>query len=179
MRILAISGSLQPDSSNNAVLRTACEQIGHRGSATAFEYLREIPPFDASIPDEHTPESVTLLRRGIAESDGVLIATPEYAHSLPGVLKNALDWLVGSGEIARKPVAIITVSPTPTGGLRAQIALIQTLLAHSAEIVALLPIAASKLKIDAAGNVVHAPTARRIAEIANALLEHCDESAAH
>lgn len=174
MRIFGISGSLQSASSNYAVLMAARKQTS-AAEITIFSDLREIPPFDASFEDDRVPQSVKILREGIAQADGVLIVSPEYAHSMPGILKNALDWLVGSGELANKPVAIITVSTTPTGGLRAQTALIQTLLAQSAEIVALLPISGSKLKIDAAGNVFHAPTLRRINETLVALCERCEE----
>lgn len=174
MRILGLNGSLQAASSNLAVL-TAARRESDCAEIAIFEALGDVPPFDVSIADDRVPPSVGALRTGIAQSDGVLIVSPEYAHSMPGVLKNALDWLVGSGELASKPVAIITVSPTPTGGLRAQIALVQTLLAQSADIVALLPIAASRLKIDGNGEVNHAPTMRRVRETLTALLERCEE----
>ena len=177
MQIFAINGSLQPSSSNQAVLNLASAQVSATDTIDVFQGLRDIPPFDASFATHDAPHSVVALRRGITAAAGVLIATPEYGHSMPGVLKNALDWLVGSGELACKPVAIITASPTPTGGLKAQIALIQTLLAQSAEIVALLPIAGSKLKIDAGGAIVHAPTIRRIRETTAALTERCRELA--
>lgn len=177
MHIFAMSGSLQPSSANRAVLNLACAQAAATDTIDIFTALGDVAPFDASFSDDHAPPSVIALRRGIAEADGVLIASPEYGHSMPGVLKNALDWLVGSGELASKPVAIITASPTPTGGLRAQIALIATLLAQSAEIVALLAISGSKLKIDDGGAIVHAPTIRRIRETTAALTERCRERA--
>lgn len=174
MRIFGLNGSLQAASSNLAVLTAAARETDD-AEIVIFEALRDIPAFDASMAEDRVPPSVHALRSGIAQSDGVLIVSPEYAHSMPGVLKNALDWLVGSGELASKPVAIITVSPTPTGGLRAQTALVQTLLAQSADIVALLPIAASRLKIDENGAINHAPTLRRIMETLRALLERGEE----
>lgn len=171
MRILAINGSLQEHSSNRSVLAYA---IAAHASETImlFDRLKDIPPFE-STAEETTPEAVAALRTAVAEADGVLISSPEYAHSMPGLLKNALDWLVGSGEFALKPVAIISVSTTPTAGLRAQIALIQTLLAHSAEIVALLPVGSSKALIGTDGTIADETLRRRIEETVRALVERC------
>lgn len=174
MKILALSGSVQIGSSNTATLRCAAKALPEN-SFTIYERLGEIPPFDASVADADVHESVSALRSELLLADGLLISTPEYAHSVPGVLKNALDWLVGSGELCLKPVAVISVSPAPTAGLRAQIALVQTLLAHSAEIVALLPIGSSKTLIDTNGVIVHAGTVRRIGETVQALVERCLE----
>jgi NAD(P)H-dependent FMN reductase len=174
MKILALSGSLQAASSNSAVLRCAAKTLPPDSFAT-FDGLEGIPPFNASLEDEKAPASVYALREAIRASDGVLISTPEYAHSVPGILKNALDWLVGSGELCLKPVAVISVSSAPTAGLRAQMALLQTLLAHSAEIVALLPIGSSKTVIGRDGAVVHASMLRRIGETVRALVERCEE----
>lgn len=175
MHILAINGSSRPESTNGAVLRAVAGHVRDSVRINAYNELDRIPPFDPAVPDGATPSAVRVFRRSVAAADGVLITTPEYAHSMPGTLKNALDWLVGSGELANKPVAIITASTTPTGGLRAQAALIQTLLAQSAEIVVLLPISGSRLKIDPDGNVHHQPTIRRIHETVLALIECCSE----
>ena len=175
MRIFGISGSLQPGSTNHAVLDVVREGAPADVELVVFDELAAIPPFDASIGEFNAPAPVKALRESVASCEGVLIASPEYAHSLPGVLKNALDWLVGSGELANKPVAIVTASTTPMAGLRAQAALIHTLLAQSAEIVALLPIGNSRLKTNEHGAFVHEPTRRRIRETFDALVERCRE----
>ncbi len=127
-----------------------------------------LPPLTPGMETGAEPLSVAEFRASVASADGVLIVTPEYGHSLPGVLKNALDWLVESGELANKPVAAISASPAPTGGLRGLMALVQTMLAQSAFVVALLPIAAARTKLDASG-AVDDITSRRIAETVRAL----------
>lgn len=96
----------------------------------------DVPPFNPDIErDGRAPAAVAILRSQIASADGVLVASPEYAHSLPGVLKNALDWIVGSGELYGKPVAVLCASPRPDGGVHGRAALEQTLRAQGAEIV--------------------------------------------
>jgi NAD(P)H-dependent FMN reductase len=136
MRILAIAGSLQARSSNAALLRTA-----HRVAPSGVEVVDavsvgDVPPFNPDIEREGPPpEAVAALRAQIGSAAGVLIASPEYAHSLPGVLKNALDWIVGSGELYGKPVAILCASPRPDGCVQGRGAIEQTLRAQGSTIV--------------------------------------------
>ncbi len=79
-----------------------------------FESLAEIPPFNPDQDVPPVPEAVAQLRDQIRQADAVILSTPEYAHSLPGVLKNALDWLVGSGELYGKPVTLFNASSRGT-----------------------------------------------------------------
>jgi chromate reductase len=136
MKILAVSGSLQARSSNRALLQTA-----HRVAPEGVELVDsvsvgDVAPFNPDLDREGaTPDAVTELRAQVAGADGVLIASPEYAHSLPGVLKNALDWLVGSGELYEKPVAVLCASPRPNGGELGRDALERTLRAQGAKVV--------------------------------------------
>jgi len=136
MRILAIAGSLQARSSNAALLRTA-----HRVAPTGVKVVDavsvgDIAPFNPDIEREGPPpEAVAILRAQIGAADGVVIASPEYAHSLPGVLKNALDWIVGSGEFYGKPVAVLCASPRPQGCALGRGAIEQTLRAQGSIIV--------------------------------------------
>ncbi|MDQ2826677.1 MAG: NAD(P)H-dependent oxidoreductase, partial [Actinomycetota bacterium] len=136
MRIVAIAGSLQARSSNAALLRTA-----HRVASAGVEVVDavsvgDVPPFNPDIErDGPPPAVVNALRAQIGSADGVLIASPEYAHSLPGVLKNALDWIVGSGELYGKAVAILCASPRPDGGAQGRGAIAQTLAAQGSTIV--------------------------------------------
>jgi chromate reductase, NAD(P)H dehydrogenase (quinone) len=109
MKILAISGSLQSQSSNGALIAAAADGASSGVRVARSISTGEIPPFNPDLEDEGRPappSSVAVIRAQVAEADGVLIATPEYAHSLPGALKNALDWLVGSGELDGEPVAV-------------------------------------------------------------------------
>src|SRR5690242_8113630 len=109
LRVLGVSGSLQAGSTNTALLRVARERA-HKGvDVVLYERLAEIPPFSPDI--EPVPAAVSEWRALVSSADAVLFATPEYAHGLPGVLKNALDWLVGSGGLYEKRVAILSAEP--------------------------------------------------------------------
>ncbi|MEU3988036.1 NADPH-dependent FMN reductase [Streptomyces platensis] len=115
MRLLALSGSLRARSSNGAVLRSALT-FWNGPAATAD--IGALPHFNPDLDGEDAtpPAPVAALRTAAATADALLVVSPEYAHGVPGVLKNALDWLVSSGECVSKPVAVITASPFPTGG---------------------------------------------------------------
>lgn len=111
MKLLAISGSLRASSGNTALLKAVQEAAPPDLQIAIFTQLEAIPAFNPDREMEVPPAAVTALRDGVRESDAVLISTPEYAHGIPGVLKNALDWLVGSGEFYEKPVAFLHASP--------------------------------------------------------------------
>src|SRR5215204_5100639 len=128
MRVLAVSGSLQHSSRNRDLLRIAAASAPPSVEVRVFEGLEDLPHFNPDIEERGAvPESVTAWRRELAASDALLIACPEYGHSLPGVLKNAIDWVIGSGELERKVVAITAAVPGPGRGLRGLQALAQTL----------------------------------------------------
>jgi NAD(P)H-dependent FMN reductase len=111
MRILAISGSLRRASMNTCLLRAAAA-LAPPGLDIVLHRLDLLPPFNPDDDDIEAPVApVSALRDAVTQSDGVLIASPEYAHGVPGVLKNALDWLVASGELVDKPVALLNASP--------------------------------------------------------------------
>ena len=139
MRILAISGSLQAHSSNGALVDAAVAGSAADGRVEVERSISTaaLPAFNPDLEADHrpAPQSVAEFRRQVAAADGVLIATPEYAHSLPGALKNALDWLVGSGDLHGKPVAIVAASPHADGAARARAALEQTLHAQGVRLV--------------------------------------------
>jgi chromate reductase, NAD(P)H dehydrogenase (quinone) len=123
MKVLGISGSLRRDSYNHALLREAAERLPAGAEMVEFERLREIPPYDADLEAEATPGAVADLRRAMREADAVLVATPEYNHSIPGVLKNALDWAsrpAGQSALTGKPAAVIGASTGMFGAVWAQ-----------------------------------------------------------
>ncbi|MEV6563197.1 NADPH-dependent FMN reductase [Streptomyces kronopolitis] len=126
MRLLALSGSLRERSSNGAVLRSA---LALWDGPTALADLGALPHFNPDLDGEGAtpPAPVATLRTGVAAADALLLVSPEYAHGVPGVLKNALDWLVSSGECVHKPVAVLTASPSPAGGDHANAQLRETL----------------------------------------------------
>jgi chromate reductase, NAD(P)H dehydrogenase (quinone) len=123
MRVLGIAGSLRRDSLNRALLRVAAERLPAGVEWFEFERLREIPPYDADLELETTPDAVAELRDAMHEADAVLVATPEYNHSIPGVLKNALDWAsrpAGQSALSGKPAAAIGASTGMFGAVWAQ-----------------------------------------------------------
>jgi chromate reductase, NAD(P)H dehydrogenase (quinone) len=123
MRVLGISGSLRRDSLNHALLREAAERLPAGAELVEFDRLREIPPYDADLEAKVTPEAVAELREAMREADAVLVATPEYNHSIPGVLKNALDWAsrpAGQSALTGKPAAVIGASTGMFGAVWAQ-----------------------------------------------------------
>jgi chromate reductase, NAD(P)H dehydrogenase (quinone) len=123
MRVLGISGSLRSGSLNSALLRAAAERLPGGAELVEFERLREVPPYDEDLELEATPAVVEELRQAVREADAVLIATPEYNHSIPGQLKNALDWAsrpAGQSALNGKPAAAIGASTGMFGAVWAQ-----------------------------------------------------------
>lgn len=123
LKIVAISGSIRARSSNAALLRAAA----HIAPVEIYEGLAQLPPFNPDLDEEGLapPPEVAELRQLLIEADAVLISSPEYAHGVPGVLKNMLDWLVSVGELVGKRVALLNASPA--GGAFAQASLLETL----------------------------------------------------
>ncbi len=115
MRVLAISGYSRSLSSNT-ILPGAAAEPAPRGLSVAFyEGLADLPHFNPDLDDEaNPPPRVREFRDALRAADGVVICSPEYAHGVPGSLKNALDWVVGSGELSGKPVALMNASPRAT-----------------------------------------------------------------
>jgi chromate reductase len=128
LSILAIAGSLRRNSYNAAALRAA-DQIAPPAMQIAIFDIGSIPLYNEDIRTTHLPSYVADLRAQVKQADGVLIATPEYNYSVPGVLKNALDWASRPPDqpFDQKPVAIIGASPSPMGSSRAQYHLRQIL----------------------------------------------------
>ena len=123
MRVLGISGSLRADSHNSALLRAAAERLPAGAELSPYERLAEIPPYDEDVELDGVPEAVRDLRAAIRAADAVLIATPEYNHSIPGQLKNALDWVsrpAGKSALNGKPAAAIGASTGMFGAVWAQ-----------------------------------------------------------
>ena len=127
MKIVAICGSLRAQSSNRALLQAAVKLAPEGMEVTIYESLDRLPHFNPDDDEEGTtpPPPVTELRSLLAAADGILISSPEYAHGVPGSLKNALDWLVSDGALVDKPIALINASPV--GGQYAQASLVETL----------------------------------------------------
>ncbi len=123
MRVLGISGSLRRDSYNSALLRAAAERLPAGVELVEYEGLASVPPYDSDVEELGTPAAVEELREAVRSADAVLVATPEYNHSIPGVLKNALDWVsrpAGQSALMGKPAAAIGASTGMFGAVWAQ-----------------------------------------------------------
>ena len=123
MRVLGLSGSLRRDSHNSALLRAAAERLPAGAELAVYERLAEIPPYDEDVEAFGVPDAVRDFREAIRDADAVLIATPEYNHSIPGQLKNALDWAsrpAGKSALNGKPAAVIGASTGMFGAVGAQ-----------------------------------------------------------
>lgn len=131
IRILAISGSLRRSSSNSSLLRAAVNLAPKGVEITLYDGLADLPHFNPDLEGSE-PSAVLDFRLQLERSDGVLISSPEYAHGVPGSLKNALDWVVGSGELVDKPVAMLNASLMATS---AQASLNETIAVMSARVI--------------------------------------------
>ena len=155
IRILAISGSLRRASSNSALIEAAARLAPDAVEVWIYSGLAELPPFNPDLDGDSAPEAVARFRAALQASDAVLISSPEYAHGVPGVVKNALDWVVGSGELIDKPIALINASRRAT---HAWASLAETLRIMSALVIldASITIALDGSTLDANGFVADA-----------------------
>src|SRR5262245_8570399 len=114
IHLLAICGSLRARSSNGSLLLTAQILAQEEVEVAICGGLGRLPLFNPDLDEDPGPPAVVDLREQLRAADGVVISSPEYAHGVPGAMKNALDWLVGSGELVDKPVALWNASPSST-----------------------------------------------------------------
>jgi chromate reductase, NAD(P)H dehydrogenase (quinone) len=132
IRLLAISGSLRRGSSNTALVGAAARLAPEPIEVSIYGELADLPPFNPDLDAERAAPAVARFRDRLQACDAVLISSPEYAYGVPGVLKNALDWVVGSGELLDKPIAVINASGRAT---RAWTSLRDTLTVMSARVI--------------------------------------------
>jgi chromate reductase, NAD(P)H dehydrogenase (quinone) len=153
LHLLAISGSLRRGSSNTALLQAASALVPAGVEITVYDGLANLPHFNPDL-NKAEPRSVTAFRARLREADGLLVSSPEYAHGVPGVLKNALDWLVGGEEFVGKPVALFNASPR---AIHAQASLAETITTMSGCLVAEASITVPLLgtNLDTTGIVSH------------------------
>ncbi len=147
--ILALPGSLRESSSSNHILKAMIPLVPPDVSIEIFQGIGDLPHFN---DPKDAPEKVIDFRQKVAAANAVLICTPEYAFGVPGSLKNALDWLVGSGELIDKPVGLVTASSQGENG---HAALLLILSAISAKVIpdATLLISFVRSRLDETGRI--------------------------
>ncbi|WP_406193857.1 NAD(P)H-dependent oxidoreductase [Kitasatospora sp. NBC_01560] len=186
-KILAISGSLRADSHNTRLLHAARTLDPGRQEIEIYEGLRDLPAYDQDLDTpEKRPAIVTDLRRRVLAADGLLIATPEFNYSIPGVLKNALDWLSTDWTkteglpLHRKPTAILGAAPTNFGSVRAQLALRQVFVWTESDVVVKPEVIVfrSHERFDAEGNLTDETTVGLLRGLLEALQGKIDAAPA-
>lgn len=174
MKILAISGSLRRDSHNRNLLLSAAELLPPDVDFELYEDLKAVPPYDQDDDLQPVAAAVARLRAAIADADALLIATPEYNSSIPGQLKNALDWAsrpLASSVLRNKPVAVIGVSTGAFGAVWSQAELRKVLAATGARVLdAELAIGHAPERFDEHGRLGDADLRRQLGEVLDTLL---------
>ena len=174
MRVLGISGSLRRDSYNTRLLDAAAELAPPGVEFERYRGLASIPPYDADVDALGTPATVSELKRLVAEADAVLIATPEYNASIPGQLKNALDWIsrpIAENPFRNMPTAVVGASTSGYGGVWAQAELRKVLGLLGARVVeGEVAVAHADRQFDESGRLVHGETRDQLEQLVADLL---------
>lgn len=174
MRILAISGSLRRGSHNTSLLRAAGELLPPTTELVFWDGLKDVPPYDQDDDVQPAEPAVAALRQAVAEADAVIIATPEYNSSVPGALKNALDWAsrpVATNVFRNKPVAVIGSSTGMFGAVWAQAELRKVLAAMGARVAEVeVAVGHAAEKFDGEGHLVDADVREQLADAVTTLL---------
>ena len=174
MHLLGISGSLRRDSHNRKLLHATRELLPADVELSICEGLKDVPPFDEDDETGPAPSAVAGLRAAIAGADAVLFATPEYNSSIPGQLKNAIDWLsrpVATSVLRNKPVAVVGASTGAFGAVWAQAELRKVLAAAGARVMGgELPVAHAQQCFDDDGVLVDDDVRERLAAVVDLLV---------
>lgn len=180
MKVLGVSGSLRAGSTNTALLKSILYGKGFEGRSaflanqvSVYEGIGKLPHYNSELDEAKGPTAVAAWRGALASAGAVIICTPEYAFGIPGVLKNALDWIASSGELVDKPVLAISASPGYTGGDRAHASLLLTLSALSARVIqsGSISVPAIRQKLDDQGCMTDSAL---VAELSLGLQELCE-----
>jgi chromate reductase len=175
MRVLGIAGSLRRDSWNSKLLLAAAEELPEDVEFEVFDGLKALPPYDEDDDVEPAPAAVAKLRDAIAGADAVLIASPEYNSSIPGQLKNALDWAsrpFATNVLRFKPVAVVGASTGAFGAVWAQAEVRKVLGAIGARVLeGDVALGHAPERFDESGRLADDEVRDQLAEVVEALLE--------
>jgi chromate reductase len=179
MRILALSGSLRQASHNRALIRAAAAELPPAVTLEEWDGLADVPPYDEDADVEPAPVPVERLRDALADADAVLISTPEYNASMPGVLKNALDWAsrpFPANALRDKPVAVVGASTGLFGAVWAQAETRKVLKAIGADVLEHeLPVGLAHGAFAADGRLADADSQARLGAIVQDLVRKASE----
>ncbi len=178
MRVLALSGSLRPQSLNTLLLEEAARLAPPGMTLARWEGLDLLPHFSPERDADPLPPPVTELRARILDADALLFCTPEYIHAMPAVLKNLLEWVVSSGVCVGKPAAVWSASPSMEGGARAHTALVHTLQVMSARVVpeSSLSLTLARSSLDEMGHLADATQVAQLRAALEALTAAVEQS---
>ena len=168
MRILGISGSLREGSSNHALL-SQITRLDEALALTIYHGVARLPHFSPDLDTADVPAEVRAFRQAVRDSDGVIISSPEYAHGVPGSLKNALDWLVRSGELINKPLVLWSASPSGAEFVHPQLLEICRTMSANVLTQASLKIPRARQALDAEGRLADEQLARDLKQSLAAL----------
>lgn len=172
--ILAISGSLRARSTNLTIIQSIAQMFADKINVTIYDGLARLPHFNPDLEKGAPLPEVEDFRRRIRAADGILICTPEYVFSIPGALKNALEWTVGTNDFAGVPMALITASSLGEKTHESLFLVLKTIEARISENTALL-ISGARTKVNSEGKFTDAPTIEAIKILMEYFLQAIDE----
>jgi chromate reductase len=180
MHVLGISGSLRSGSYNTKLLQVAGEMFEARGvEFELYEGLKPVPPYDEDDDVGEGPEAAAALRAAVSKADAVFFSTPEYNSSIPGQLKNAVDWLsrpAGAGALANKPVAVVGASTGMFGAVWAQAELRKVLAAAGARVAeGEVALGHADTRFDEQGELSDANLAEELTAVVDSLMAEAEE----
>jgi chromate reductase len=181
MKVLGISGSLRRDSHNTALLRAAAELVPPPVEFEIFDGLKAVEPYDEDDDHDGGPDGARRLREAIESADAILIATPEYNSSIPGQLKNAIDWAsrpLRDNALWGKPIAVVGASTGMFGAVWSQAEVRKTAAASGARVVETdLPIGHAQEAFTEDGRLSDPELRARYIEIIDELIEFAEQTA--
>jgi chromate reductase len=168
-KVLVICGSTRAQSANLSIIQHLADSLSKELEFELYAELSTLPHFNPDLDQEKPPAIVKELRTKISTADGVLICTPEYVFSLPGALKNAIEWCVSTTVFSEKPVALITASAS---GVKAHesLQLIMKTVGADVRPETQLLIQGAKGKVDKEGKIIDVITVQQLKELGNAFV---------
>ena len=170
MKILAISGSTREKSSNEAILSFIKNTFKETCEVLIFKGIYNLPHFNPDIDQENPPQEVLDFRQLIEKSDAVIICTPEYVFSLPGTLKNALEWTVSANVFSYKPIGLIVASSLGDKAMESLDIIMKTLIQTEVPNDAKLLISGSRAKFNSDSKLTDKETTLKITNLVDAVI---------